>query len=64
MESIINLFRKPSARLVAQSSLEECERQLLSYQSQAEYAQQMVVYYSKMVDRLKKYVREQQDSTT
>ena len=64
MISIMNLFRKPSARVVAQQSLEEAERQLLAYQSQAEYTQQMVVFYQRTVARLKKYVHEDQDLPT
>ena len=64
MTSIFNLFRKPSARVVAQQSLEEAERQLLAYQSQAEYAQQMVVYYQRMVARLKTYVRDEEQEPT
>lgn len=58
MTGILKLFRKPSARVVAQQSLEEAQRQLLVWQSQAEYSQQLVVYYQRMIDRLKKFTRD------
>ena len=61
--SLKDWFRAPSAKMIAQHDLEEAQHQLLVWQSQAEYSQQMAVYYQHMVDRLKKFIRddEQED---
>lgn len=52
MKSLLSLFRKPSARSLAQTELEEAQRRLLVAQSSAEYANAMVAYHRNRIARL------------
>jgi len=54
---IKSLFMKPDAQAIAQRQLEDARRQLLVYQSQTEYSQQMVKYYQTAIARLSAYTR-------
>lgn len=56
--SIPNPFKKPTPKQIAQRDLEDAERQLLLSQSQAEYHNKMSEYYFGIVNRLTKYVNE------
>ena len=51
---------KPNAQAIARKQLEEAQRQLLVYQSQTEYSQQMVKYYQASIARLSAYVRSEE----
>ena len=52
MKSLFALFRKPSARSLAQAELEEAQRQLLVALSTAEYANAMAAYHNSRIERL------------
>lgn len=54
----INPFAKPSADMLALVELEEARRQLLASQSALEYAQSMVQYNTRRVERLTQQVKE------
>ena len=54
---IAAMFRKPSAKQLAQIELEESERFLLTYQTQSEYSAKMVEFYKQKVKRLREHVR-------
>jgi hypothetical protein len=56
--TIINLWIKPSARVMAQQELDDARRFLLLNQSLAEYHTQMNVYYQKSITRLENFLRE------
>lgn len=58
IDSLKNLFAKPSAAVVAQRDLEEAKRLLLRQQSSSEYHARMVQYYTDMVRRLTAYIGE------
>lgn len=60
IKEFIQNFRNPSAAILAQRELEEAQRQLLSAQSGAEYAKALVLYNSQRIERLAKYIKEQQ----
>ena len=53
-----SLFRKPSALALAVREMDEAMRELLDAQSASEYAQQMVVYHQRRIDRLQVYIKE------
>ena len=55
--SLLTLFRKPSAHSLAQTELEEAQRQLLVAQRDAEYANAMVAYHRNRIARLQVVVR-------
>lgn len=55
-----NLFKKPSAKSLAQVDLEEAERQVLVHRASADYHAKMSEYYAKTVKRLSDYVKEEQ----
>ena len=52
------IFRKPSARTLAQVELEEAQRQLLLAQSSAEYATAMAAYHNSRIERLQAMLQE------
>lgn len=56
LDRILRPFQERSAHEVAERQLSEAKRMLLQYQSQSEHAQQMCVYYDKMVRRLSAYL--------
>ena len=47
------MFRTPSAETLAAQELEEAKRQLLAAQTGLEYAQAMVEYRTRQIERLK-----------
>ena len=53
-----NLFRRPSAHLLALRELEEAKRQSLAYRSAAEYNQRLSEYSDGQVIRLTDYLRQ------
>lgn len=55
-----NLFKKPSAKSIAQVDLEEAERQVLIHAASANYHTKMSEYYKETVKRLTDYVKEEQ----
>lgn len=57
-EHIKKLCSKPTAETVAARQLDEAKRQLLVYQSQAEYSLSMVRFYEASIKRLSAYVGE------
>lgn len=52
IQSLIEVFRKPSAEVLAQRELEEAQRQLLTAEASAEYSKQMVAYHLSRIRRL------------
>lgn len=58
MKKLMDLFRIPSAKELAQRQLQEAERALLDMHSQAEHATKMTEYYQGVVNRLTSYVQE------
>lgn len=52
------LFKKPSARSIAQIDLEEAERQVLIHSASANYHAKMADYYKETVQRLAEYIKE------
>lgn len=63
MRDIIELFRKPSAEVIAQRELDESKRQLLSAQYSKDYYTKMVEFYETRIRtltiQLKKAAEEQ-----
>ncbi len=60
MNLLKKLFAKPSAQTLAVQELEDSQRQLLSYQTQAEYTAQMCKFYQEKIKRLSGYVQREQ----
>lgn len=56
----LNIFKKPSAKSIAQVDLEEAERQVLVHRASANYHIKMAEYYAETVKRLSDYVKEEQ----
>ena len=56
MKFLINLFRAPSAAVLAQRELEDAKRDLLHYQSICECAKRMSEYQSDRIRRLNNYL--------
>ena len=54
----INVFKKPSAKSIAQMDLEEAERQVLIHSASAGYHAKMADYYKETVQRLAAYIKE------
>lgn len=57
-KQLLDLFRKPSADMLALTELEEARRQLLLAQTALEYAEAAVAYNTKRVTRLTARVAE------
>ena len=57
MKKFFNLFRKPSALSIAQTNLEEYERQLLVQEASAAYHEKLAAYYREGITRLKKQIK-------
>ena len=53
----LNLFRKPSARVLAQAELEDAQRHELAARSAAEYANSQSTYHAARITRLQAYLR-------
>jgi hypothetical protein len=58
--AVKNVFRLPSADLMAARELEEAKRELLQMQSSQDYAKRMVEYHQDRVKRLTAYVAKEQ----
>jgi hypothetical protein len=56
IKDLIETFRKPSAKVLAQRELEEAQRQLLEAQSAAEYAANLSKYHAERIRRLRAYL--------
>jgi hypothetical protein len=54
---MLELFRKPNAKEVAQRELDEAQRELLAYHTRVEYDKAMVGYLETKIKRLQGYVR-------
>lgn len=61
-ETYTNLFRTPTALEMASKELAQAERSLLEAQSAREYADAMVTYHGDRIDRLRRYIREANES--
>ena len=57
IEYLKNLFKLPSAAVVAQRELEDARREYLRAQSQSELARSLVDYHDKRIKRLEAYMR-------
>ena len=53
MRTLIELFRLPSAKTLAQRQIEESERQWVRHLAAAEYHQAMMKYHNDVVRQLK-----------
>ena len=53
MKSLIELFRLPSAKTLAQRQIEESERQWVKHLAASEYHQAMMRYHTDVVRQLK-----------
>ena len=53
---MFQLFRAPSAEVLARRELEESRRLLLSEQARAEHSAKMVEYYQGTISRLEGYL--------
>lgn len=58
IRDLLEIFRKPSAKSIAQRELEEAQRQLLQAQTAAEYAIRLAQYHTDRIKRLSAYVKE------
>lgn len=59
---IVKLFRKPSARTLAQIELEEARRRLLVAQTGHDYAKSQVEFYQSCIRRLEATLRVQENT--
>ena len=57
-EKLAQSLRKPSARTLAQTELEDAQRQLLAAQSGAEYAARLADYHLDRIKRLTSYLKD------
>jgi hypothetical protein len=55
---LLNIFRKPSALILAQRELEQAQRDLLDAQTGYEYAKRIADYNCDRIKRLTAYLRE------
>ena len=51
------VFKTPSALIIASRELEEAKRNLVATQATAEHAAKMVEFYSGVVNRLSNYIK-------
>jgi hypothetical protein len=58
MKKLIDLFRAPSPKMIAQRELEEAQRQHLNALSAAEYATRLSQYHADRIKRLSAYIKE------
>jgi len=56
VDSILKLFQKPSAEIIAQLELEEAKRQFLLYKAAEEQARHMAACYTEKINRLAIYI--------
>lgn len=57
IEYIRQLYKTPSAEIIALNELEEAKRKLLDAQSGREYAESMCKYHEARIKRLTTYIR-------
>jgi len=60
IKTLVQIFRTPSAAILAQRELEEAKRQLLAARSAAEFATQMSQYHATRIIRLTLYIKSQE----
>lgn len=53
LQSLIDLFRVPSAKTLAQRQIEESERQWVKHLEASEYHQAMMRYHTEVIRQLK-----------
>jgi hypothetical protein len=58
MKKLLELFRAPSPKMIAQRELEEAQRQHLNALSAAEYATRLSQYHADRIKRLSAYIKE------
>ena len=58
MKRLFDLFRTPSAEVLAQRELDQAERDLLAAHSARGYAAKMAEYHAERITRLRAYLRE------
>lgn len=58
LKQLLQTFRKPSAKNLAQVELEDAQRQLLAAQSSAEYAKSLAGYHQDRITRLTTYLKD------
>lgn len=58
IKHLIETFRKPSAKMLAQRELEDAQRELLSAQTATEYASRLAQYHADRIKRLSAYLKE------
>ena len=56
---IIEIFRRPSAEVLAQRELEDAKRAHLEALSATEYANRMSAYHSDRIKRLRAYLQQE-----
>jgi hypothetical protein len=62
MSKFRNLFKKPSAAVIAQESMEEAQRQYLDNKAKAEYYAKLADYYEQTTSRLQRYIKDSTDA--
>jgi hypothetical protein len=58
MKKLLELFRTPSPKMLAQRELEDAQRQHLNALSAAEYATRLSQYHADRIKRLSAYIKE------
>jgi len=56
-KQLIEVFKKPNAKQLAQTELEEAQRQFLRHETAAAYNAKVAEYYSETVMRLGTYIK-------
>ena len=56
-KQLIDTFRKPPAKLIAQEDLEESQRQYLKHDAAANYHAKVAEYYAGSIQRLGMYIK-------
>jgi hypothetical protein len=56
-QDLLNTFKKPNAKQLAQQELEEAQRQFLKHETAAAYNAKVAEYYSETVLRLNTYIK-------
>lgn len=59
MKTLIELFRKPSARVIAQRELEDVQREYLVAMGTTDYAKHMAEYYADRIKMLTAYIQKE-----
>ena len=56
-QQLIDTFKKPPAKVIAQREFEESQRQFLIHESTAAYHSKIAEYYSANISRLNTYIK-------